>query len=160
MGEITDGEATGTPDEPVHAGMRTVPAGKPVIVRMRQKLPAAGTATLTPLLVPAAGHTVWIVQPDARAAAFFGATAFADKVVGGIVQTSRGWAVTAYRDRADLFRPGGVSYTLPDAVNRAHAARCLVQWWWWVNRLVKGGEDPRHVDPERVPEAMRRQLFR
>ena len=86
--------------------------------------PAGGVLTLA---TPDNGE-VWLVSPDAVAAAAYG-TRMADRIIGQIHTGPDGWAPTAYTHPAHQRTCPHLVYPLPVVEDEAAACRSLLRWW-------------------------------
>ena len=71
---------------------------------------------------------IWLVSPDAVAAAAYG-TRFAERIIGQIQSGSDGWAPTAYTHPEHQRTCPHLVYPLPPAEDEASACRSLLRWW-------------------------------
>jgi hypothetical protein len=103
------------------------PASRDPRIRYLLARPYDPTGGVLTLATPDGGE-VWLVSPDAVAAAAYG-TRFAERIVGQIHAGPDGWTPTAYTHPEHQRTCPHLVYTLPVAEDEAAACRSLLRWW-------------------------------
>jgi hypothetical protein len=102
--------------------------------------PASGMLTLT-----ATGQGAWLVTPDQTAAATYGATGHAGRIIGEITTTDQGCQPTAYTHPQHRRTSPQLVYPLPPVDDEAAAGRSLLRWWAVRDRAGWDGRTPEQL---------------
>jgi hypothetical protein len=97
--------------------------------RVRHLLPAPYDPTSGRLTLTATGEGTWLVTPDPAAAAAYGTTGHAGRIIGEIAATDQGWQPTAYTHPQHQQTSPQPVYPLPPVDDEAAAGRSLLRWW-------------------------------
>jgi hypothetical protein len=103
------------------------PASRDPRIRYLLARPYDPTGGVLTLATPDDGE-VWLVSPDAVAAAAYG-TRFAERIIGQIHASPDGWRPTAYTHPEHQRTCPHLVYPLPVAEDEAAACRSLLRWW-------------------------------